>query len=293
MNKINYSFWLMVIISFVLITCWSEDGVGREGIPYATFRNVLKDIRKEFPTFLDMDSIPIPEFMKGSDDENIKGVLKFIDDMNDVIENPLGIQEKALSEKDYDEIDGSHIMITPAGQIIHITYKWTENNGKLKIECLFISGPEVMEWRVIYNGEDEDGNHFDNMLLQWILQGYDGTYLYQYYTDREFNRAGCSNPKCGWGLLFRDTYKKDEDSLDVFTSEIWNCGVIECFYHIEIGTKMTSLKDGIKFETYIWDMENDRIYLWIEYTIYDDKTWYQIVYNSDGTIYKYEKWPPE
>ena len=293
MNKINYSFWLMVIISFVLITCWSEDGVGREGIPYATFRNVLKDIRKEFPTFLDLDSIPIPEFMKGSDDENIKGVLKFIDDMNDVIENPLGIQEKALSEKDYDEIDGPHIMITPAGQIILITYKWTENNGKLKIECLFISGPEVMEWRVIYNGEDEDGNHFDDMWLQWILQGYDGTYLFQYYTDREFNRAGCSNPKCGWGLLFRDTYKKDEDSLDVFTSEIWNCGVIECFYHIEIGTKMTSLKDGIKFETYIWDMNNDRIYLWIVYTIYDDKTWYQIVYNSDGTIYKYEKWPPE
>ncbi len=117
MNKINYSFWLMVIISFILITCWSEDGVGREGIPYATFKNVLEDIRKEFPTFLDLDSTSIPEFMKGSDDENIKGVLKFIDDINDVIENSLGIQEKALNEKDYDEIDGSHVMITPAGQI--------------------------------------------------------------------------------------------------------------------------------------------------------------------------------
>lgn len=292
MNKINYSFWLMVIISFVLITCWSEDGVGREGIPYATFRNVLKDIRKEFPTFLDLDSIPIPEFMKGSDDENIKGVLKFIDNMNDVIENPLGIQEKALSEKDYDEIDGPHIMITPAGQIIHITYKWTENNGKLKIECLFISGPEVMEWRVIYNGEDEDGNHFDNMLLQWILQGYDGTYLFQYYTDKDFNMPGCPNPKCGWGLLFRYTIEKDVDSLDVFTIENWSCGVLECFYHTVAGTKMTLLKDGTKFETYAWDMENDRTYLWIVYTIYDDKTWYQIVYNSDGTIYKYEKWPP-
>lgn len=292
MNKINYSFWLMVIISFVLITCWSEDGVGREGIPYATFRNVLKDIRKEFPTFLDLDSIPIPEFMKGSDDENIKGVLKFIDDMNDVIENPLGIQEKALSEKDYDEIDGPHIMITPAGQIIHITYKWTENNGKLKIECLFISGPEGIEWRVIYNGEDEDGNHFDDMLLQWHFFSSEG-FIYQYYTDIDFNWVGCPNPKCGWGLLFRDTYEKDVDNLDVFTSEIWSCGVLECFYHINVGNKMTLLKDGTKFETYAWDMENDRTYLWIVYTIYDDKTWYQIVYNSDGTIYKYEKWPPE
>jgi len=292
MNKINYSFWLMVIISFVLITCWSEDGVGREGIPYATFKNVLENIRKEFPTFLDLDSISIPEFMEGSDDENIKGILKFIDDMNDVIENPLGIQEKALSEKDYDEIDGPHIMITPEGQIILITYKWTENNGKLKIECLFISGPEGMEWRVIYNGEDEDGNHFDDMWLQWILQGYDGTYLFHYYTDKDFNMPGCSNPKCGWGLGFRLIYEKDVDNLDVFTSEIWNCGVIECFYHITIGTKMTSLKDGTKFETYIWDMNNDRIYLWIDYTIHDDGTWYKIVYNSDGTIYKYEKWPP-
>ena len=292
MNKINYSFWLMVIISFFLLTCWSEDGVGKEEIPYATFNNVLEDIRKEFPTFLDMDSISIPEFMKGSDDENIKGILKFIDDMNDVIESPLGIQEKALSEKDYDEIDGPHIMITPAGQIILITYKWTENNGKLKIECFFTSGPEGMEWRVIYNGEDEDGNHFDDMWLQWILQNYDGTYLFHYYTDKDFNMPGCSDPKCGWGLVFRLTYEKDVDSLDVFTSEIWNCGVIECFYHITIGTKMTSLKDGTKFETYAWDMNNDRIYLWIDYTIHDDKTWYKTVYNPDGTIYKYEKWPP-
>ncbi|GAG94882.1 unnamed protein product, partial [marine sediment metagenome] len=101
------------------------------------------------------------------------------------------------------------------------------------------------------------------------------------------------NPKCGWGLLFRDTYEKDVDSLDVFTSEIWSCGVLECFYHINVGNKMTLLKDGTKFETYAWDMENDRTYLWIVYTIYDDKTWYQIVYNSDGTIDKYEKWSPE
>lgn len=95
------------------------------------------------------------------------------------------------------------------------------------------------------------------------------------------------------GLLFVITWGKDEDSLTMATSEMWGCGVIECFYHPNIVNEMKFLEDDcINFETHNWDMNRDRIYLWIDYTACPDGSWIKIVYREDGTIEKFEQWPP-
>jgi hypothetical protein len=158
---------------------------------------------------------------------------------------------------------------------------------------MVIVGPEGIEWRTTFDGIDEYGIEYNKMLIQWNMHGNDGSYRSTRYQKIDRNRPGCSDPKCGEGPLFVYTWGKDEDSLIVITSEIWACGVIECFYHPNI-VKETKFQedDCINFKTHTWDMDRDRIYLWIDYTACPDGSWSKIVYREDGTVEKYEQWPP-
>ena len=112
------------------------------------------------------------------------------------------------------------------------------------------------------------------------MQGSDGWYRSTRYQKVDRNRAGCSDPECGEGPLFVYTWGKDEDSLTVVTSEIWSCGVVECFYHINTANEMRFLEDDcINFKTSVWDFNKDRINLWIDYTACPDGSWSKIVYD--------------
>jgi hypothetical protein len=158
---------------------------------------------------------------------------------------------------------------------------------------LVIVSPDGIEWRTTFNGIDGYGIEYDNMLIQWNMHGFDGSYRSYRYQMIDRNRPGCSNPECGEGLLFVFIWGKDEDSLTMATSEIWSCGVVECFYHINTRRETRFMEDDcINFKTSVWDLNRDRVYLWIDYTACPDGSWRKIVYRQDGTIEKFEQWPP-
>ena len=291
MTKMRRSNWFIVTMFFVATIGFSESEGLLETIPYSMFNNVLEDVRKENPMFMDLEPMTIPAFMKDSEDENIKQAVEYMESMNEILENPLGVQAKAVSEGKYDK--GCHTTPTPVGNVTHCNYGWTENNGKLNIDVLVIVGPEGIEWRTTFDGMDGYGIEYDKMLIQWNMQGSDGWYRSTRYQKIDRNLPGCSDPECGEGPLFLYTWGKDEDSLTLVTSEIWSCGVVECLYHINTRREMKFMEDDcINFKTSVWDLNRDRIYLWIDYTACPDGSWSKIVYDSHGRVEKFEQWPP-
>ena len=283
--------WYVVLLLVVTAIGYSEGDVLIEAIPYSMFNNILEDVRKDNPTFADLEPMAIPEFMKGSEDENIKQAVKHMESMNEILNNPLGVKEQTLREGEYDK--GCQTMPTPIGNVTHCNYGWTENDGKLNIHVLVIIGPEGIEWRTTFDGVDEYGIVYNNMLRQWIMHGSDGSYRSNYYQKIDRNLPGCSKPECGEGLLFVFTWGKDEDSLTMATRETWGCGIIECFYHPNIRVETRFIEDDcINFKTHNWDMNRDRLYLWIDYTACPDGSWSKIVYDEYGRVEKFEQWPP-
>lgn len=103
MSKIRRSNWFVVALFFVTMIGYSESEVSLEAIPYLMFNNVLEDVREENPMFMDLEAMTIPAFMKDSEDENIKQAVEYMGSMNEILENPLGVQAKALSEGKYDK----------------------------------------------------------------------------------------------------------------------------------------------------------------------------------------------
>ena len=156
--------WIDAVLLFLAAIGFSKSEISMESVRYSMFNNVLEDVREENPMFMDLEPMTTPAFMKDSEDENIKEAVEYMESMNEILENPLGVETKVVSEGKYDK--GCHTTPTPVGNVTYCNYGWTENNGKLKIDVLVIVGPEGIEWRTTFDGIDGYGIEYDKMLIQ-------------------------------------------------------------------------------------------------------------------------------